>query len=89
MRVARMWFLIVTGYTTKGLARVESRVNWRDFPGRPVVKAPLLGAWVQSLGGELRSHKLQPKEKGKANWKSPFYQSFIFDLPNYRIICCY
>ena len=72
MRVARMWFLIVTGYTTKGLARVESRVNWRDFPGRPVVKAPLLGAWAQSLGGELRSHvncsqKRKEKPTGRAH----------------------
>ena len=29
----------------------------REFPGSPVVRTPLLRAWVRSLVGELKSHK--------------------------------
>ena len=29
----------------------------KNFPGGPVIKKPLQGAWVQSLVGELRSCK--------------------------------
>ena len=31
------------------------KVEAWDFPGGPVVRAPMQGAWVPSLVGELRS----------------------------------
>ena len=46
--------------------------SFGDFPGGPVVKIPVQGAWVQSLVGELRSHmpygqkKKNPKHKIEA-----------------------
>ena len=45
-----------------------------DFPGSPVVRTLHFhtGAWVQSLIGELRSHKLfgvaKPTNKQKVSW---------------------
>ena len=42
----------------------------REFPDGPVVRTPhshCPGAWVQSLAGELRSHKLHPQPKSFKN----------------------
>ena len=35
------------------------KLNLREFLGGPVVRSPLQGSQVQTLVGELRSHKLQ------------------------------
>ena len=32
---------------------LSSNSSWRDFPGGPVAKTQLQGAWVQSLAREL------------------------------------
>ena len=50
----------------KGIAGVKNLIN-REFPGGPMVKTQWLSlqASVQSLVGELRSHKPLGKKKKK------------------------
>ena len=57
----------------------------------PVVR---IGTWVQSLIGEQRSRKLQPKTKARSPAKSPYYQekegngmNWEIDIEIYTLLC--
>ena len=60
-----------------GTSGARVRMEGRDFPGSPVVKTalPTQRAWVQSLVGELRSHRSEERRVGKecrSRW-SPYH----------------
>ena len=73
------------------LAIRESYKNWitREFPGSPIVKT-LHFHWLQSLVGELRSHKLhsvvKKKKKKKTQPKKPRITNLNSDVKEHTCV---
>ena len=63
----------VAAWLLYALCYAEGDKTWsRDLAGGPVVKTSCLGAWVQILVEELRSHMQRGSARKKETW-SPSY----------------
>ena len=59
----------VAAWLLYALCYAEGDETWsRDFAGGPVVKTSCLGAWVQILVEELRSHRVRGSARKKETW---------------------